>query len=399
MNLSAVIERLEVASFSERESLAETVAPQIDGGDRQALLLALRHEKKAVRLGVVEILARARDASMVEPLLAHARSHEGDDRVFALRALCRLARPGDEALYAAAVAFCASPDPFTQAQAQSLLRSLGATLPAGPVPGAEQPVATSPSILLGNLQATHPPIRGQSIELVLAMGEEGDILLLRALLECKVAGPRIDLACALEGLPFSRFVAAAGQAFAEGNGDVVALLARALIRHRAKLSEDVRPSLRSLLEAARRRLARSPLASAALDDALSEVVQADLPLDLWPELIGASDEQLRGQVKRWLGLSADDLSLRTHRGGQAKTSALDRGGPGFGGRLAELAAVDSDAGPQGLPRGNHGATGRCHEGEGGGVGRGAGPGIRARGTCAFGAVPGGSSTWRRWPAS
>jgi hypothetical protein len=313
MNTSDLLQRLAFASFAERESLAEAVAGKLDEGERKALVRALGHENRNVRLGVIEILARTGDAAMIAPLLAHARARQGDDRVFALRGLCRLAQPGDRALQAVALEFAASPDPFTQAQAQALLRALHV-----PGPPAEKAIVASTRVaptvdaamLVGNLQATLAEIRAQSIERVLAMGEEGDALLLRALLEGSTDGPRIDLVLALERLPQPRFVMMAGEALLRGNSDVVALVARALLRQADNLPGEARSGLRPLLERARRRLASSPLASAALDDALLQVAEADLPPDLWEQLLDADDERLSSQVDRWLRLPAAELASR-----------------------------------------------------------------------------------------
>jgi S1-C subfamily serine protease len=312
MNIAALLQRLESASFSERESLADALAGRLDENDRLALVPSLSNGKPAIRLGLIEILARSGDPAMVAPLLAHARSQKGDDRIFALRGLCRLAQPGDETLQGAALEFSASPDPFTQAQAQALLKVLGLMSPSVKEPSRSlrptQPVDST--MVVGNLQALNRTIRTQTIELALAMDDQGNALLLRALLETPTDGPRLDLVAALEGLPRERFVVAAGEALAKGNGDVVALVARALIRQSLNLSSDARAGLRPLLENARRRLAHSPLASAALDDALIDVADADLPSDLWAQLVDADVDRLASQVDRWLGLSAAELALR-----------------------------------------------------------------------------------------
>jgi len=87
MDLDALYRKLEFASFSQREQIAADIVRDVARDELGPLVRGLEHPHPSVRLGVIEILRRATYREGLRKLLAHAQAHEGDDRVFAVRAL------------------------------------------------------------------------------------------------------------------------------------------------------------------------------------------------------------------------------------------------------------------------------------------------------------------------
>ena len=235
---SLLYRRLEQATFSQREQIAAEVVAEASPEELGPLLRGLDHPQRGVRLGVIEIVRRAGYRAGVRKLLAHARGHEGDDRVFAMRALAELARPEDDFLAASVRGWLTSSDPFIQAHAGKLAAILGSR-PASPPAAAGEP-AVAPAepldkLVIGLFGATRGAERVAHVEAI------------------ERRGPR-DLA------------AAARLALQKGSADIVPLVCRAMIRRAAALPSPER--LLPLLEAARVRLGDAPIACAAIDDAL-----------------------------------------------------------------------------------------------------------------------------------
>jgi hypothetical protein len=226
-DLGAVVRELEAAGFTAREALAERAARELTADELAALAGRLDDPRPGVRLGVIEVLWRAGHRASVPRLARHARERGGDDRVFAIRALAQLARPGDDLPDVAA--WLASREPFVVAQAQALATALaaGSTSPAGESLGA----------------------------------------LARRLHGASSDGERIALVAALEARGREVLAAAARALVPRTNADVAALLCRALLRQGVPDPAALIPAL----DEARGRLGGSPLACAALDDLLVEL--------------------------------------------------------------------------------------------------------------------------------
>src|SRR5204863_2925 len=138
----SLIRQRELADFASRQALAQAAAAALAPEQLPDVTRLLAHPHEKVRLGAIEVLCRTgRDS--VAALLHHAQQRTGDDRVFAIRALVHLARPGDEALHASARAWLAHDDHFVQAQARLLARALALPGEAVPVParGSAPPAA------------------------------------------------------------------------------------------------------------------------------------------------------------------------------------------------------------------------------------------------------------------
>ena len=226
MELERLFRQFDGASFAQRAQLAAEAAGDATPAELDAALAGLAHAAATVRLGVIELMRAARHRGAIARLHAHADAHAGDERVFAVRALADLAGPEDAPLRADAEAWARSADAFVAAQGARLLAALG--------PG-------------------DAPTRGglaRDAEALFAAARTRDRLAPLAAIEAR--GP-------------AALAAIARLALAKGDDDLVALVARALIRQAAALPEPA--ALVPLVEAARRRVGGAPIAVVALDDA------------------------------------------------------------------------------------------------------------------------------------
>jgi hypothetical protein len=254
-DLEQLYRRLEHASFSARAQIAAEVAATAPPALLADITRGLGHPHAGVRLGVIEVVRQAGHRGALDALLLHARGHDGDDRVFALRALADLARPGDRKLGELARLWLGAADPFVAAQAARLLAAVA------PPADAAAP-ATLERLVVAAFAATTSGERRARVA------------------DLEAAGPRA-------------LAAAARLVLKKGDADLVAYLARALIRHTAALP--ALDALVPLLDAARKRLASAPAASAALDDALLALGPAS------PALLGRLDELDMAQVEALVG--------------------------------------------------------------------------------------------------
>jgi hypothetical protein len=249
-DLEPLYRRLEHASFSARAQIAAEVAATAPPALLADLTRGLGHPHAGVRLGVIEIVRQAGHRDALDALLAHARGHDGDDRVFALRALADLARPGDTKLGELARLWLGAGDPFVATQAARLLAAVTPPVAEGP--------ATLERLVVAAFAATTAADRRARVA------------------DIEASGPKA-------------LAAAARLVLKKGDADLVAYVARALIRQAAALpAPDV---LVPLLDAARARLAAAPATSAALDDALLALGPAS------PALLGRLDQLDAAQVE------------------------------------------------------------------------------------------------------
>jgi S1-C subfamily serine protease len=280
VDLGALYRRLEHATFSQREQIAEEIVRATPAGELGALVRGLQHPHQAVRLGVIEILRRAGHRAALRSLFEHARDREGDDRVFALRALADLARPGDDFLADAARRWMKSGDPFVAAQAGRLASVLGP--PRGPRP--EQAAPQAGTAAAGAPPAGAPP-----------SGEPLDKLVVRLFSAAK-GSERIALIEAIAARGPQALLAAAKLTLQKGNADLVAHMCRAVIRRAEALPAPER--LVPLLEAARARIGDAPVANAAIDDALLALGGSALSPALLSRLDELDDSQLTALARR-----------------------------------------------------------------------------------------------------
>lgn len=286
VDLSVLFRRLELASFSQREQIAEEVVRDTPADELGPLVHGLDHPHQRVRLGIIEILRRASYRECLRKLLAHARSFDGDDRVYAIRAMVSLAQPGDDFLGEAVTKWLASGDPFVEAQATQLATIL-ALQPTRP---ASQPAPASPPT------PSSPPVPGSLDKLVLnlfaAVKAPDRIALVEEIVR---RGPQV-------------LTAVAKLTFQKGNADLVAYMSRAVIRQASVLPAG--ETLIPLLEAARRRLGDAPMVNAAIDDALLALGGLTSSPTLASRLGSMSEAQVDAVAKRLLESPPADVALQ-----------------------------------------------------------------------------------------
>lgn len=299
------------ASFAKRAELAAQAARALSSEQLAELARHLAHPERSVRLGVMEVLALANHRDSLDRLASHARARDGDDRVFAIRALASLARPGDAQLVAATQRWLRSSEPFVVAQARALAGALGIDADAdrGAQAGtAEHPAQArraEPSEPSGRERAapSEPVERGH--------GEPGERLdrLVASLLAAQRDAERAAMVSAIEQRGPEALVAATRVILRRAEADAVAFACRALIRQaQAPVVIAAHDQLVPPLEAARVRLARSPVACAAIEDAL-------LAIDCWsPAVLARLGEMDRTQVDELatdlLARPAPEVALR-----------------------------------------------------------------------------------------
>ncbi|MFN0249403.1 MAG: trypsin-like peptidase domain-containing protein [Kofleriaceae bacterium] len=275
--LEALYLRLELASFSQRQQIADEVARDT-GGDVSQFVRGLDHPNVAVRLGVVEILRRARYRAALRELHLHALAHDGDDRVFTVRALAELAEPGDTFLAEAARAWATSGDPYLEPHGAKLV----ATLRTQPTPAPAEPATAAAS--------------GDTLE-----------KLVRDLFTAVKGADRIALVEQIERRGPVALVAAAKLVFQKGNDNLVAYMCRAVIRNAAQLSAPA--ALVPLLERARLRIGEAPIAEAAIDDALVALGGLTLSPSLLSRVVDMDRTQLDELVMRLTDADAKEVAL------------------------------------------------------------------------------------------
>jgi hypothetical protein len=279
VDLDHLYRRFEQATFSQREQIAGEVVAGVSPDELGPLLRGLDHPHRGVRLGVIEIVRRARYRAGLRRLMGHARNFDGDDRVFALRAMAQLAEPGDAFLAASVRGWLTSSDPFVQAHAGKIAATLALSRASAPAAAASEPgVAAEPldKLVIGLFGSTRGAERVAHIDAI------------------ERRGPR-DL------------MAAARLILQKGNADIVALVCRSIIRQAEVLPAPER--LLPLLDAARRRLRDAPIASAAIDDALLALGANALSPSLLSRIDELDPAQLDALARRLSERPAGEIAL------------------------------------------------------------------------------------------
>ncbi|WP_428269761.1 trypsin-like peptidase domain-containing protein [Haliangium sp.] len=306
--------QLELASsFAERQKLVVAAAQEASPDELKQIARLLNHKIEAVRLGAIQIFEKARFRPVLRILADATSKRGGQERVFAARAVASMAEPVDrDWLEPIARAWLAEKDEFLRLHGDSLLVALGVPAAAGSgdtatkaaiVPAAQAPApAPTPSGLPGEgITAVDREARARAIAHLLAQDDPAPMLC-TALIETKHPGVRMDLVGALEALGPTRLAEAAPVLLSRGDGDLVALVARALERAVPNLGERALTPLRAVLREARGRLRGHALARAALDDCALEV---------------EADDAIEGMAER-----VDEVSIETVRRVAAHLEAL-----------------------------------------------------------------------------
>jgi S1-C subfamily serine protease len=248
MDLEALYRKLEFASFSQREQIAGEVAQSTPRDELAPLVRGLDHPHQGVRLGIIEVFRRATYREALRRLLTHAGTYEGDDKVFAIRAIANLAEPGDDFLVEPMKKWIASGDAFIEPHATKLRDILVKSRIRPPEPAA-------PTKAIEPVREPSAPTNPDSLDKLVV-----------ALFTAVKGAERIALVDHIERRGPQALVAAAKIVLAKGNEHLVAYIARALIRQASNLRAP--EALIPQLEAARKRLGVAPIANAAIDDAL-----------------------------------------------------------------------------------------------------------------------------------
>lgn len=275
MDLEALYRKLELATFSQRQQIADEVVRETDG-DVAPCVKGLAHPHRTVRLGIIEILQRAGYRDAMRDLLAHAANHDGDDRAFAVRALAELARAGDEFLVEPAQRWAASGDPYLEPHGVKLRALLRPPAPEAPA-AVVSPTAESLDKLV--------------IDLFTAVKGSDRIAIVERI---EQRGPHA-------------LAAAAKVTLHKGNEHLVAYICRALIRQATQLSGA--DKLLPLLERARHRLGAAPIAHAAIDDAMIALGGLTLSPALLSRIVDMDRAQLEVLVMRLTDGEASEVAL------------------------------------------------------------------------------------------
>jgi hypothetical protein len=137
-------------------------------------------------------------------------------------------------------------------------------------------------------------------------GESLDKLVVRLFTAVK-GSERIALIGAIEGRGAQALAAAAKLTFQKGNADLVALMCRAVIRRAQDLPSPEK--LQQLLEAARARVGDTPVASAAIDDALLALGGSAPSPALLARLVELDDRQLDLLARRLCERPPGEIAL------------------------------------------------------------------------------------------
>lgn len=274
-DLETLYRKLELASFSQRQQIASEVVRD-SGGDIAPFLKGLGHPHRAVRLGIIDIVQRAGYRDALRALLEHATDHDGDDRVFAVRALADLARTGDDFLVEPAKRWMASGDPYLEPHGARLVALLRPSTTTPDTPAAPPTGASLDKLVVQLFTAVKGADRIAALEKIEQRGPQA-------------------------------LVAAAKLTLQKGNEALVAYICRALIRQAPRLSSP--DTLAPLLESARRRLGDAPIAHAAIDDALVAVLGSRLTPALLARVVEMDRVQLESLVMRLIDADASEVAL------------------------------------------------------------------------------------------
>ncbi len=299
LDLSALYRRLEVATFTQREQIAAEVVRDTPRDELAPLVRGLEHPQQRVRLGVIEILQRAGYRESLRRLVQHARDLDGDDRVFAMRAIAQLAEPGDEFLIDSVRGWLTWSDPFVEVHAQKLADTLGLSPGRGVGKATTAGTATAAAPAAATVSSAAGPREPGAMDSL-------DKLVVR-LFAADRGSERIALVEAIERRGPQALAAVAKLLLQKGNADLVAHACRAVIRH-AQGVPHPEQLLRSL-EAARTRLGNAPIAQAAIDDALLALAGVAISPALLARVGELDRAQLDALVARLGELAPGDVAL------------------------------------------------------------------------------------------
>jgi len=291
LDLESLRLTLEKSGFQDRERIADKVAFAADNKEMVAITAWLVHDLESVRLGTIAILEAREFRPALGALGAIVRGKDGDEQVFALRALARMAHPDDKEKLQPVVDFAlSSGNSFLQTQGKSLQAKLEGTVTATPKVSDVSAAASSstpmtPAELTWGLTSSVQSKRRESMVRTLKHHPTPHVALADAMLDADSAGVRLDLVTGLGTLPPAQVVPASIKLFIAGNDDDAALVARMCVRKLTDVDAPLKNALAKAMTQARQRFLQKPLTLAALDHGL--VVFGDV--DAWASLAQRAD--------------------------------------------------------------------------------------------------------------
>lgn len=279
MEMAALMEALENGGFSVRQQLAQTYAAQASPSDLVAVCALFMHESENVRLGAIEIISAANFRAGMGALKAVVRAGKGDERVFAIAALAKIATAEDkDTLLPFAQQWANENDSFVQTHAKALVAKLSGAPSETPTADDEQARAVlsqsererpkNPAELTFGLLSHQQPKRREALVRTLKHHPTPAVALADAILNADADGVRLDLVTGLGTLPPAMIAQAAVGLLNGSDESTAALLGRMLARKLKEAPEDVVAPLAPALENARKRHLQHALTTAALNDAL-----------------------------------------------------------------------------------------------------------------------------------
>lgn len=274
MDMAALMEALEHGGFTDRQQLAQTYAEQASPSDLVAVCALFMHEDENIRLGAIEIIAAANFRAGMGALKAVIRAGKGDERVFAIRALVKIATADDkDALLPLAQEWASENDSFIKTHAKALVAKL-----SGDTGGDDEARAVlsqseaerpqNPAELTFGLLSHQQPKRREALVRTLKHHPTPAVALADAILSADSDGVRLDLVTGLGTLPPAMIAQAAPGLLNASDESTAALLGRMLARKLKEAPDDVIAPLAPALENARKRHLQHAITTAALNDAL-----------------------------------------------------------------------------------------------------------------------------------
>ena len=98
MELTQLINALQIATFGERETIAATAAQIATIEELKHIARLLTHTSRPVRLGALEIVRASRFRPALRVIRAFALERDGEERIFAARSMAHMATPSDREL-------------------------------------------------------------------------------------------------------------------------------------------------------------------------------------------------------------------------------------------------------------------------------------------------------------
>jgi hypothetical protein len=268
LELQTLVARLEHSGFGQRQTLVAEIARDATREDLAAIVRLLGHDSEAVRIGAIEILEAAGFRQALRHLSAVTVQRQGKERAFAARAVAVLARPEDRGLLEPVVrTWLSQDDPYLQIHANNVCARLGIVVSEDRAPRIETPAAGP----VAGITSPDATARKQAIARTVSGLDNPAAALVDGLFDTRSPGVRLDLVSALAGLDIESIVPVLPRIMKKGDGDLLALVARALEPRLDSLSEAQLADVRSALEHGRGRVFDHVLARDAIDQCLARL--------------------------------------------------------------------------------------------------------------------------------